>query len=444
VWDILCQPEIKHKGRVLITSQAPLHESHQDYNFEGRKLEAIATVDSLNLLLKGKLFSKKPVDEGCPVLDDAALREKCEEVGVEYTAPPSNEKTKDSVKRRRDLSRGLAEISRLELATFLEEELGNLPLSVSMVSQLIRSDPKINSTLDLIEMFKNITMQEAWKQARNRMNDTHLFGLATSVQTMLDRMDSNEDYTLEERREAKALLCALSRLDRTKVPLSLLTGHEMENLVEASEASGLSVFTNVSALTRARSLLCKVGLLHSPSSEHVGVMHQLVQKCVRECLTAKPETAVVLQAVRRMLGERFQHGEHDPPDTWPGLRDLLPSAIAWCDLAHADAGSGVKISVEAAAADVGLLNKAGEALCHVNGDAKSAFEVFTKARSWAETVLPKDHPSIATSMNNLAESLGSLGRHEEALALREEIKKNKRERVTKSVEHMMSQKKVFL
>jgi hypothetical protein len=74
----------------------------------------------------------------------------------------------------------------------------------------------------------------------------HLFGLAVSVQITLDRMDSNEDYTLEERQEAKALLCALSRLDRAKVPLSLLTGHEMKDLtVDASEASGLSVFSDV-------------------------------------------------------------------------------------------------------------------------------------------------------------------------------------------------------
>ena len=81
-------------------------------------------------------------------------------------------------------------------------------------------------------------------------------------------------------------------------------------------------------MTRARNLLCTVGLLRrSPLPEHVGVMHQLVQKCVRESLAAKPETAAVLQAVRRMLGERFQHREHDSPDTWPGLRDLLPSVI---------------------------------------------------------------------------------------------------------------------
>jgi hypothetical protein len=52
-----------------------------------------------------------------------------------------------------------------------------------------------------------------------------------SVKINLDRMDNDESIPLKERREAKALLCALSRLDRTKVPLSLLTGHKVEDLV---------------------------------------------------------------------------------------------------------------------------------------------------------------------------------------------------------------------
>jgi hypothetical protein len=51
-----------------------------------------------------------------------------------------------------------------------------------------------------------------------------------SVQITLDRMDNDEGIPLKERQEAKALLLALSWLDRTKVPLALLTGHDIENL----------------------------------------------------------------------------------------------------------------------------------------------------------------------------------------------------------------------
>jgi tetratricopeptide (TPR) repeat protein len=190
-------------------------------------------------------------------------------------------------------------------------------------------------------------------------------------------------------------------------------------------------------------------------------------------MVAKPETDTILQAVRRILSDRFRYDQHGSPDAWPGLRDLLPSAIAWCNLARADTESGVETSVkardmqlaglrkkeqqkklelenaeagtaraeiskelegitskvrvlsnekkeEAAAVDVGLLITAGNVLQRVNGDAKSACAVFTEARSWAEKVLPRDHPEIATVMSDMALSLQSLGRHMEALKLQEQ------------------------
>jgi tetratricopeptide (TPR) repeat protein len=129
-------------------------------------------------------------------------------------------------------------------------------------------------------------------------------------------------------------------------------------------------------------------------------------------MAAKPETDTVLQAVRCILSDRFQYDLHGSTDAWPGLRDLLPSTIAWCDLARAEA--------EAAVGDLYLLNTVGGVLHDVNGDIKSALTVFTEAHQWAEKVLPKKHPHIARSMGNLASSLTSLGRYKEALKLAEE------------------------
>jgi tetratricopeptide (TPR) repeat protein len=434
VWDILRQPEIKNRGRVLITSQAPLHneEKNRDYDFEGYKLEAITTKDSLNLLMKGNLFRKKPAGEAYPILDDAALEQKYIDTGVEFMAPASNEKPKDSIQRQRDMSRGIKEMSRPELTVFLKKELGNLPLSVSMIAQLIRSDPKITSTLDLIEIFKRITMQDAWVKARNRLNDTHLFGLTVSVQITLDRMDNNEDYTLQDRWEAKALLCALSRLDRTKVPLSLLIGHEMKNLVSLSnrecpdQALGLSVFGGIdtSALTRARDLLFAVGLLHrSPTLEHVGVIHQLVQKCVREVLSSKPETAAFLEAVRCILRDRFHPEQCDHTSTWPGLRDLLPSVTSWCKLARQEAANpGVITSEKSSACDIELFSTVGLVHHVVNGDVQSCLAVWTDANFWAGKALPEHHHLRIDELPTLRASLlENLGRHEEAVELLEDM-----------------------
>jgi hypothetical protein len=265
VWDSLCQPEMKNKGRVLITSQAPLHnlDRTKEFCFDGHELEEIETVDSLNFLLKENLFRKKPVNEAVQVLDDATLKAKCKDIGVDYAEPPPREKPKDSLQRRKELTRGLIEFSRPEVAIFLKEELGNLPLSLSMVAQLIRSEPGITSTLDLIAMFKNIELNEVWvKKARDKIKDRHYFGLAASVQIALNRMNSNEDFTVTERREAKALLCALSWLDRTKVPMSLLTGHKMEDLVNRECPEGK--FTSPSPIRAFPLNPSAVAANHSP------------------------------------------------------------------------------------------------------------------------------------------------------------------------------------
>jgi tetratricopeptide (TPR) repeat protein len=54
------------------------------------------------------------------------------------------------------------------------------------------------------------------------------------------------------------------------------------------------------------------------------------------------------------------------------------------------------------------------------GRHKEALKLNEDTLALMKETLPKDHPDIATSMNNLALSLGSLGRHKEALKLQEE------------------------
>jgi tetratricopeptide (TPR) repeat protein len=138
-------------------------------------------------------------------------------------------------------------------------------------------------------------------------------------------------------------------------------------------------------------------------------------------MVAEPETGTILHAVRCILSSQFQYDPHGSNDAWPGLRDLLPSTIAWCKLARADSDSSVGASpLKAAVGDLYLLDTVGCIIQNVNGDAKSALVFKTEARQWAEKVLPKDHPYIAVSMSNLATSLLSLGRHKEALKLQEE------------------------
>jgi hypothetical protein len=239
-------------GRVLITSQAPLHEDHVE--FDGIQLDEISIGNSINLLLKSKIFmnKKKKVNAADPPLADDALRKRCAEEGVDFFISPPLEEDSSSVKRRQNMT----EFLRPEFVTFLKEDLGNdngcLPLSVSMVGQMIRSDTNIKTTLDLIGLFKKVQLGTAWEtKARNNMTDKHYFGLARSVQITLNRMESDENFTLGKRREAKALLYALSRLDGTKTPVDLLMQNKTDDLINRNcpdgksfdpQAYGLSVF----------------------------------------------------------------------------------------------------------------------------------------------------------------------------------------------------------
>lgn len=289
LWDLLP----KSTGRVLVTSQAPLHDTHKD--FTGVQLDELSTSDSLNLLLKGDIFSKKLANPVDPLQDDASLLARCASAGVNFVPSPANENADQSIERRQNMTdlveeatlkarcnelgvtfvsapapnddgmvetpakasernrkriRNMTEVLRQEFVDFLETVLGNkegqLPLSVNIVKELMITNPSINSTLDLIQDFKTVKLGEVWENAARNSKDRHYYGLAMSVKINLDRMDNDESIPLKERREAKALLCALSRLDRTKVPLSLLTGHKTEDLVDRECPEGK--FTSPSPL----------------------------------------------------------------------------------------------------------------------------------------------------------------------------------------------------
>jgi tetratricopeptide (TPR) repeat protein len=181
-------------------------------------------------------------------------------------------------------------------------------------------------------------------------------------------------------------------------------------------------------------------------------------------MAAKSETGTVLQAVRLILSDRFQYAQNGSIDAWPGLRDLLPSTIAWCNFVRTEADdSSAENSLKAVSNNIRLLLTVGEVLQHIHADAKSASYVFEKACHWAKegdelliamckaklayswsvmyppqykkalvlrvdvrklrTKLPKDHPDVVQSMKDLAWSHSDLGRHKEALTLREEVLK---------------------
>jgi DNA polymerase III delta prime subunit len=167
VWDVL--PAKGVGGRVLVTSQAALHGGqghHHSMMFEqqGARIELapITTDESVALLVKSNVLSKKTPSPPDGETEDE-LRQRCADAGAAdcyKPAPPNGgdlEKSKDCKQRRKEIETALfarSELGRPEMRVFLEDTLGNLPLSVALCGHMIRADPRVGSVLDLIALFK--------------------------------------------------------------------------------------------------------------------------------------------------------------------------------------------------------------------------------------------------------------------------------------------------
>ena len=77
-------------------------------------------------------------------------------------------------------------------------------------------------------------------------------------------------------------------------------------------------------------------------------------------------------------------------------------------------GSASAVAVRAEA-DADMLSVLGLCASGDDGVAGLALGMHSRALAFRQRVLPKNHPSIATSMNSLASTYSALGRHDEAL-----------------------------
>jgi tetratricopeptide (TPR) repeat protein len=548
IWELL---EGNDSGRVLITSQAPLHIAQPAFAKNQTELLELTTSDSMNLLLKFNIFSsKKDVETRshagfdlaeCPEVlcedsedkrsedvrrlrreladgivkilrrtDEAVMmsEEDLRSTGYEHKcwveSARSNTrdfdiehvnavdlKHKGGLKKKakaiqRDVDslrkalclerRKMAELTHPEFGFFLESELGNLPLSVAMVGHMIRSDPTITCSQDVIGLFKKkMKVADLDRSGRNPMTDRHLFGLSKSVAISVDRLANNSQLPETHRSEAKALLIAMSMLDRTQTPLALLQNVVKDPLRDGVDADllppepELSVFRSEVALKRARDILFQIGLLKWSAERdvYVGAMHQLVQKCVLQNLTDGPEVVTIMGALRKLIHHKFYFDPFgSPSETWNVLRTNLPSVEAWCDTIVFQSGDNdankTLSPLKAVEGDLRLLLHMGSVVMELKQDYASAMIIFEKARTWAvemnvgakyfaramngmahvcsnlgqhqaaakihEMVIPLlkkilwfNHPSIGKCMGHLASSYSHLERNEEALAIREDV-----------------------
>jgi tetratricopeptide (TPR) repeat protein len=438
LWKVL--PDAGIGGRALITSQAPLGSKHSMFREDSVfRLGPISTDESIELIRGMKVFAKKAPappkgesEEGLLLRCKRAGAAKCYE-NVPLVATLNADQRKQ---RRRIIETGLfehVELARSELRSFLEDEVGNLPLSVALCGHMLR---RVECVADLIARFKCMAdmaeMDRDWRDDR----DKHYYGLYLSVKMNLAHLQSAPEA---DREAALTLLAMMSLLDREKTPVSLLSGHDAVGCVDlemrcysatcragrrnqqcfslsCTQRRHLStVLVDGKALEDARRLCVEQGLVYEAEDAGiVCVMHQLVQRCLRCELVAKSGTgSAVVTLVRNVLLSRFDYDELTSPFSWPELRRVTPCIQAWCDnvLGKGDAPPTVALTRD----DNILLTSWVGMLLEVEDDASQAQLVTTKLLEHAHAERLPCHPDLIVAMSNQAVVHFKLGLHDYAL-----------------------------
>jgi len=129
-------------------------------------------------------------------------------------------------------------------------------------------------------------------------------------------------------------------------------------------------------------------------------VHRLVQAVARDRLTQGQQRRWAEAAVG-LLDSAYPHDVQTNVAGWPRCAQLLPHALAAAD--HAEAGQA---SLPAAAT---LLNGVGTYQQYVLAQYGQARESFERALGRDEAALGKEHPTVATDVNNLGGVLWAQG-----------------------------------
>jgi tetratricopeptide (TPR) repeat protein len=141
------------------------------------------------------------------------------------------------------------------------------------------------------------------------------------------------------------------------------------------------------------------------------IVHRLIQDVARNRPAAadgKPLAGALALLRTDLPGDVWA-----APETWPRWRALLPSVLAATGYATGSAQADTTAQAETTA---WLLSTAGVYLRR-HGRFIEALSLHVRALRIYESVLGPGHPSVATDLNYLGQTLAALGRSEEALPL---------------------------
>eukprot|EP00037_Helgoeca_nana_P006334 m.58424 g.58424 ORF g.58424 m.58424 type:complete len:1374 (+) comp17222_c0_seq1:263-4384(+) len=451
VWEVL--PSANVGGRVLMTSQQRVHKTYNVFTKEVL-LERLSKSQCIEILRAMNIFEKKGPSPR-PDESEVELKQRASGFPECYVEPVPNEKSGDRKARRAKIESNVfahCELASVDLATFVDSDLGGLPMSVSLCGQMLRADPNLAGVSDLIEAFRVIAdLAEVDVAGKNEMAGRNMFGLDLSIRMCLDRL-RRAPMDSAAREAATALLAAISVLDRSATPTSLLEDHSVGDLVAdvpscfapscrsadnpthcfspccRKARASLNVFSNRAKLGLARDTCVRYGLLQEPGegSSAIGVMHQMIQKHLLHSIVAEtPEGAAVARGVRVMLRRRFTFKSRlsTPSIEWPGQQSLASCVEAWCRVV----GTVVTCTptVPLVREDVLLLDTWGTLVLEVDGNASEAMRIFEHARECRGDLvrvgrLPADSKDIGVSLINLAQAMSANGSSQDAFTTQSE------------------------
>ena len=435
-------------GRVLITSKDPLHLPTITGQRALRVIHSIlispfeSAASSIELLQAMNLFNKKLPDNS-PV-DEGVLANECLGTAGAVTwepAPAGSEKNQKCRERLHRVQVALLQhqqLSSSQLANFLDNSLGHLPLSVALCGNMFRADSSLKTVADLINLFEAVPLDQVDRSGRNPENDTHYLGLARSVQIAVERIQQASELDCAEKQRALGLLTVLAVMPRAETPRLLFEGTDSDalaTLVLGEEAAGnaqytelLKIFEGGSEMSNAVEELQKYGLLQPGTGSCIGVVHQLVQRSIQESSLVpamagaeRSDISMTICALRHVLNAKSKMKDSKDTRHWDTMRAMVPCLAAWRKLLCIEAQptkTCLMVSMEEADGYI-LANYAS--FVQTQGQYQEALQLRQEVLEFRKRVLPEDHPDIARSMHNLAASLSNLGEHQEAMQLQREV-----------------------
>ena len=196
--------------------------------------------------------------------------------------------------------------------------------------------------------------------------------------------------------------------------------------------------TKVKVFECARDVLKHFGFLRAGPGLHVGGMHQLIQRAVRDSVVIKtPDSVTIhpksgLQLVETLESILLHQYNYNTSRKWDQkemtrVQRLSPCIERWCVVfwplnernKEFTRCLGGPCRVHASCT---LRQTLGHLLLEVEGSPLDSLSQFQSVLTVRKRLYPKgDHPHIANSMNNVARTLGALGKHQQALKMQEDV-----------------------